>query len=158
MWKSLFASKGKPVIGVAWSGGTWANAGRHRQMPLAEWAPLFEAVDAHWVSLQYKSAAAEIVGTPVVEYPYATLTKDYDDTAALVAACDLVICVQTSVGHLAGALGVPAWVLVPKQTQWRYGEDYTDTPWYRSVKLYRAHTGWPIQTLTADLRRHFAHL
>lgn len=158
MWKALFASKGKPVIGIAWSGGTWANAGRHRQMPLAEWAPLFEAVDAHWVSLQYKSAAAEIAGTPVVEYPYATLTKDYDDTAALVAACDLVICVQTSVGHLAGALGVPAWVLVPKQTQWRYGEDQTDTPWYRSVKLYRAHTGWPIQTLTADLRRHFAHL
>jgi hypothetical protein len=69
-----------------------------------------------------------------------------------------VICVQTSVGHLAGALGVPAWVLVPKQTQWRYGEDQTDTPWYRSVKLYRARTGWPIQTLTADLRRHFAHL
>lgn len=156
MWKALFSAKAKPTIGIAWTGGTFQNAGQYRSMPLKDWAPLFGAIDAHWVSLQYKSAAEEIVGTPVVEYPWATLTKDYDDTAALVAACDLVICVQTSVGHLAGALGVPAWVMVPKQTQWRYGEEWTDTPWYRSVKLYRAHTGWPINTLVSDLRRHFA--
>ncbi len=157
MWRALFSAKAKPVIGIAWTGGTFQNAGQYRSMPLKDWAPLFGAIDAHWVSLQYKGAAEEIRGTPVAEYPWATLTKDYDDTAALVAACDLVICVQTSVGHLAGALGVPAWVMVPKQTQWRYGEEWTDTPWYRSVKLYRAHTGWPIQTLASDLRRHFAH-
>jgi tetratricopeptide (TPR) repeat protein len=158
MWRALFASKGKPTIGIAWTGGTFQNAGQYRALPLKDWAPLFGAVDAHWVSLQYKSAAEEIRGTPVEEYGYATLTKDYDDTAALVAACDLVICVQTSVGHLAGALGKPAWVMVPPQTQWRYGEEWTDTPWYRSVKLYRAPGGrWPLATLANDLRRHFAH-
>lgn len=157
MWKSLFHVKRKPVIGVAWTGGTYHNAGLFRQLSLEQWRPIFDAVDAHWVSLQYKDAADEIKGTPVVQYPWATLTKDYDDTAALVAACDLVICMQTSVGHLAGALGVPAWVMVPKTTQWRYGEGYTDSPWYRSVKLYRQGAQWPVHQIAKDLEARFAH-
>lgn len=157
MWRALFQGKRKPTIGIAWSGGLFHTAGTFRQLPLAEWAPIFESVDAHWVSLQYKDASADIAGTPVVQYPYATLTKDYDDTAALVAACDLVIAVQTSVGHLAGALGVPAWVMVPKTSQWRYGEGYEDLPWYRSVKLYRQGARWPVQQIVHDLRSRFAH-
>lgn len=153
MWKALFATKKKPVIGIAWSGGTWHNAALHRQLPLDQWGPIFNAVDAHWVSLQYKDASKEIVGTPVTQYPYATLTKDYDDTAALVAACDLVIGVQTSVFHLAGALGIPAWVMVPKVSQWRYGENYTDVPWYKSMKLYRMSA--PLSRIANDLKAHF---
>lgn len=156
MWKALFDKKGKPVIGIAWTGGTWHNAGAHRQLPLAEWKPIFDAVDAHWVSLQYKDAAKEIAGTPVVQYPYATLTQDYDDTAALVAACDLVICMQTSVVHLAGALGVKAWSLIPKTSQWRYGEEGESLPWYRSVKMYRQTDKWPVQRIASDLAAHFA--
>jgi tetratricopeptide (TPR) repeat protein len=156
MWKALFASKKKPVIGIAWSGGTWQNAASHRHLPLAEWQPLFDAVDAHWVSLQYKDASKDIEGTPVVQYPYATLTKDYDDTAALVAACDLVIGIQTSVNHLAGALGVPVWCLVPKTSQWRYGEEGDSLPWYRSMRIYRQTDKWPVKQLTQDLHAHFA--
>lgn len=157
MWKSLFASKRKPAIGIAWSGGTFHNAGMFRQLALSEWRPIFDAIDAHWVSLQYKPSG-DLSGTPVVEYPHATLTKDYDDTAALVSALDLVICVQTSVGHLAGALGVPAWVMIPKTSQWRYGEDYRDLPWYSSVRLYRQGKDWPVQEIVGDLRRTFAHI
>lgn len=155
MWKSLFASKAKPVIGIAWSGGIWQNASAFRQLPLADWKPIFEAVDAHWVSLQYKDAAKDLHGSPVVQYPFATLTKDYDDTAAMVAACDLVIAMQTSVVHLAGALGVPCWSMIPKVSQWRYGENYTDLPWYQSVKLYRQGATWPVQQIAEDLRAHF---
>lgn len=157
MWKALWATKGKPVIGIAWTGGTFQNAALHRQLPLAEWKPIFGAVDAHWVCLQYKDAAKDIAGTPVTQYPWATLTKDYDDTAALVASCDLVIGMQTSVIHLAGALGVPTWSLIPKTSQWRYGEDYTDIPWYRSVKLYREKSGWQpvVKQVAHDLAAHF---
>lgn len=154
MWKSLFASKGKPVIGIAWSGGTWQNAAMHRQLPLEQWKPLFDSVDAHWVSLQYRDASKEIAGTPVVQYPWATLTKDYDDTAALVASCDLVLGVQTSVFHLAGGLGIPAWVMIPKVSQWRYGESYTDLPWYRTTKLYRA--PWQMDEIAKALKERFA--
>lgn len=156
MWKGLWATKKKPVIGIAWTGGTWHNAGEHRKLPLAEWKPIFDAVDAHWVSLQYKDATTEIEGTPVVQYPYGTLTPDYDDTAALVASLDLVIAVQTSVNHLAGALGVPAWAMIPKVSQWRYGEKGDSLPWYSSVKLYRQTDKWPIQQVAHDLAAYFA--
>lgn len=157
MWKHLFAQKRKPIIGVCWTGGTWTNGAAHRQLPLAEWAPIFKAVDAHWVSLQYKDAAAEIEGAPVGQYPWATLTKDYDDTAALVSACDLVLGLQTSVHHLAGALGVPSWNLIPKISQWRYGESFESLPWYRSMRLIRqdASGKWNLKKLADDLANHF---
>lgn len=151
MWRSKF--KGKPTIGLAWTGGTWKNAGSFRQLALTEFKPLFDAVDANWVSLQYKDAVNEIGGTPIKQFPWATLTKDYDDTAALVAACDIVIGMQTSVHHLAGALGVPSWILLPTTSQWRYGENYDDLPWYRTTKLYRqGPAGWPMQKVAEDLK------
>jgi tetratricopeptide (TPR) repeat protein len=151
MWKQKFS--GKPTIGIAWTGGTWKNAGSFRQLPLDKWKPIFDAVDANWVSLQYRDASDDIKGTPVKQYPWATVTKDYDDTAALVAACDLVINMQTSITHLAGALGIPTWTIIPKTSQWRYGEEYTDLPWYKSVKLYRQKGEvWPVQQIAEDLR------
>jgi tetratricopeptide (TPR) repeat protein len=156
MWKGLFATKGKPVIGIAWSGGTWHNAGEHRKLPLDQWKPIFDAIDAHWVSLQYKDASEQIKGTQVMQYPYGTLTSDYDDTAALVASCDLVIAVQTSVNHLAGALGVPVWAMIPEVSQWRYGESGSSIPWYRSMRLFRQQQGkWPVNDIAAELKRHF---
>lgn len=156
MWKALFAAKRKPVIGIAWTGGIWQNASIYRELKLDEWAPIFAAVDAHFVSLQYRDARDEIAGHPVTQYSYATLTQDYDDTAALVASCDLVIGMQTSVCHLAGALGVPVWTLIPKTSQWRYGEEYTDVPWYRSMKLYRQRDTWApvVEQVAADLGAH----
>jgi len=158
MWRALWASKGKPTIGIAWTGGTWHNAAAYRQLPLTEWQPIFDAVDATWVSLQYKDAAAELKGAPVVQYPHATLTADYDDTAALVASCDLVIGMQTSVCHLAGALGVPVWTLIPSTSQWRYGESGDTVPWYQSMRLYRqTKDGWgpAVQRIAEALRAHF---
>lgn len=153
MWKALFGKK--PTIGIAWTGGTWKNAGSFRHMPLAQWKPIFDAVDANWVSLQYKDASKEIEGTPIKQYPWGTLTKDYDDTAALVASCDLVIAMQTSVNHLAGALGVPTWIILPKTSQWRYGETANDLPWYKSAKLYRQGSTWPVATIANDLKAFF---
>jgi tetratricopeptide (TPR) repeat protein len=156
MWWNTFQKGRRPVIGIAWSGGTWTNGSAHRQIPLADFKPLFDAVDAQWVSLQYKDASKDIVGTPVVQYPFATLTKDYDDTAALVASCDLVIGMQTSVMHLAGALGIPAWVFIPKISQWRYGESFETLPWYGKSRLYHQTDKWPIQKVANDLKSHFA--
>jgi hypothetical protein len=63
--------------------------------------------------------------------------------------------VQTSVNHLAGALGVPVWTLIPKTSQWRYGEEYTDVPWYKSMKLYRQGNSWPTRKIASDLKVHF---
>jgi tetratricopeptide (TPR) repeat protein len=144
MWKALFASKGKPVIGIAWTGGMRHTGAKFRRWSLEDLLPLFKSVDAHWVSLEYKDAAKEIAEfkekhpeVDLVQYPYGTLTKDYDDTAALVACLDRVVCIQTAVAHLAGSLGKECWVFVAKTSQWRYGESGEDVPWYKSVRVFR---------------------
>jgi len=161
MWKGLFKAKRKPVIGIAWSGGLPWTAAKFRRWTLPQLQPLFDAVDAHWVCLQYKDARKEIDafdGAKIHQYPWATLTKDYDDTAGLVAACDLVICMQTSVGHLAAALGVETWTFVNAKCQWRYGTD--EMLWYKCMKLYRQdHSGkWPLEDAVKVLKLRYGGL
>jgi ADP-heptose:LPS heptosyltransferase len=78
----------------------------------------------------------------------------------MVAELDLVICIHTSVNHLAGALGVPAWVLVPTHSQWRYGTEGDSIPWYKSLKLIRQKSNgdWsgPINKVVKELgKAHF---
>ena len=141
MWRARFREFGKPVIGVAWTGGTWKNAGSFRRLPLKDWKPIFDSIDAHWVSLQYKDAADEIAGTPVVQYPWATLSKDYDDTAAMVAAMDCVISVPTTVVHLADALGVPTIAMNSPTPCWKFAGD--SLAFHPNVKLIPHDGDWP---------------
>ena len=93
-WRALFKSLGpKPKIGIAWSGGSKHNKPRERAIGLETMRPLIEAIDADWISLQYKDPAAEIKQTalPIRHYKRACETDDYDDTAAMVAELDMVI-------------------------------------------------------------------
>lgn len=161
MWKALWATKGKPVIGLAWSGGMQWTGAKFRKWTLNDLLPMFKAVDAHWVCLQYKDASAEIAEfltehpeIDLKQYPFATLTDDYDDTAALVASLDRVVAMQTAVIHLAGALGVPTWVFVYKHSQWRYGVSGDSMPWYKSVRIWRQTSGgaWPIKEAAEQLK------
>lgn len=164
MWRALFDSKQKPVIGIAWSGGTYDTGLKVRRFSLEQLLPVLSSVGAHWVSLQYQDATQEIEEftkdhpeIDLVQYPYATLTPDYDDTAALVAELDLVVCMQTCVGHLAGALGKEAMIFIPERSLWRYGEDYERMLWYRSVRLYREKNGWDqaINKVADELSRKY---
>jgi hypothetical protein len=126
MWRHLWSTKEKPVIGIAWSGGIPRTGSKFRVATLDDWVPMFKQIDAHWVSLQYKPASAEIAEfeerhpwVDIEEYPYATLTDDYDDTAALVASLDCVVAVPTAVIHLAGALGTPNVMLKAQVGCWK---------------------------------------
>lgn len=119
MWKALWKSKGKPAIGIAWTGGIKETGLNLRSLPVSALSPLF-GIDATFVSLQYKDASKEIEGTPIVQYEQATLAKDYDLTASLVASLDVVVSVPTSVAHLAGALGVPTVAMKAKASCWKY--------------------------------------
>jgi hypothetical protein len=143
-WKSLFEAKKKPVIGIGWRGGIWKTAAKFRQLDLETLLPVLKSVDAHFVSLQYKKAGNEIAEfkkkhpeIDIVEYTHGTLTNDYDDTVAMIAAMDMVITMQTTTVHVAGGLGVPCWVFVPKTSQWRYGQEGEDFPWAKSVRILR---------------------
>lgn len=144
MWKALFKAKGKPTIGIAWTGGVPKSNSRNRRLTLEDLLPVLRSVDAHFVSLQYKDAEGEIAAfkakhpeIDLVQYRFGTLTKDYDDTAALIASLGGVVCMQTAVAHTAGALGVPVTVLVPIASQWRYGTAKDSIPWYRSLRIIR---------------------
>lgn len=144
MWRAVFSGKRKPAIGIAWSGGVPQTGMKFRQWSLDDLLPLFRAIDAHWVCLQYRDAQAEIEEfrtrhpeVDIKQYAHATLTKDYDDTAGIVGACDMVICMQTAVAHLAAAMGKYTWVFLPKNSQWRYAGESDSIPWYRSLHVLR---------------------
>jgi ADP-heptose:LPS heptosyltransferase len=82
---------------------------------------------------------------------------DFADTAAVVGALDLVIAVDTSVVHLAGAIGRPVWVLLPHALDWRWLHEREDTPWYPTVRLFRQHKtlAWDgvLSRVSAELAR-----
>ena len=166
MWRSHFDAIKKPVIGIAWTGGVPWTGERFRTLSLEQLKPLLSSVEAHWVSLQYKDASSDIEafrksnpGIDLVQYSWATLTEDYDDTAALVAEVDLVICIQTAVAHLAGSLGKECKVLLPRNSQWRYGSS-GNIPWYSSVEVFRQRSlqDWigPIGEIIGRLRKRYA--
>lgn len=164
MWRSLFAKQGKPVIGIAWSGGAPWTADRFRRWSLDDLLPVFRAVDAVWVSLEYKDAAKEIAEfrgrhpeVDLRQYAFGTLTQDYDDTAAMVTALDHVVAMQTTVIHLCGALGKDCDVFVNKHGQWRYGTRNGPMIWYPSVYVRRqnADGSWPLIEYAETLKARF---
>ncbi len=142
VWRERLFSLGSGLkIGVSWQGGTHLTRSPLRSIPLSQWLPIFGTGDTCFISLQYGHAAAALDefasqhGKRVAHWQEAI--DDYDETAALVSALDLVISVQTAVVHLSGALGRPAWVMVPYCPEWRYGFAGADMPWYPSVRVFR---------------------
>lgn len=126
-------------VGLVTAGSPAHGNDRHRSLPLEQSARL-EALPATVVPLD----------------PQRTGAADFADTAAIVAALDLVITVDTSVAHLAGAMGKPCWILLPAvDIDWRWMRERADTPWYPSARLYRqpGPGRWPevVDQVTADL-------
>lgn len=161
-WRALLDSLGpRKKIGIAWKGGSRGTHRNRRSTDLEAFLPLFRQ-DADFISLEYKDPSAEIEaleerhGITVHHWPRASEAYDMDDLAGLVAELDLVITVQTAVVHLAGALGVPCWVLVPRRPHWRYGLKGDGLPWYDSVKLYRQKSDWAgvINKIAEDVSTH----
>lgn len=143
-----YRGAGRPlVVGVAWR-STNAAFGASKSIPLADLGPLFARRPALWVSLQHGDCAAEIAaaGGQVTVDPAIDPIADLDGLLAQIAAVDLVVAGSNTTAHLAGALGKPCWVLLPRGSGllWHWllptGER---SPWYPSVRLFRA-------TLPAD--------
>lgn len=122
-----------PRVGVAWAGNPLHSNDRRRSVPPSIFAPLLETPGIRFINLQIGSPARALPGLADLT----PLLGDYAETAALVANLDLVVCVDTSVAHLAGALGKPAWVLLPHAPDWRWLLGRPDSPWYDSVRLFR---------------------
>lgn len=124
---------GKPLIGIAWRGGTMRTNLHDRTMALKDLRPLLEAVDAEFVCVQYGGADVE---AEAKEMGLEIGQRDFPSLQYRIGICDLVISVCQTAVHQAGAMGVDCWTLVPRNAAWRYcGENMM--PWYRSVQFFR---------------------
>lgn len=138
-WKARLASDANFKVGIVWAGRPTHENDRNRSMRLDQFAPLADIPGVTFYSLQKGDAAAATKNPPagmrLVDLS-AELT-DFNVTAAVIESLDLVIAVDTSVVHLAGALGKPAWVLLPFLPDWRWLLERTDSPWYPGMRLFR---------------------
>jgi len=132
---------GRKTVGLAWR-TTSKKTGHIRSVDLSTLAPLFALSGIRWISLQYgchdtlEEQAAAASAPILIDRDVDQLTN-MDLFAAQVAAMDLVITIDNSTAHLAGALGVPTWVLLPFAPDWRWLLDRSDSLWYPSIRLFR---------------------
>ncbi|MBM3302583.1 MAG: glycosyltransferase family protein, partial [Deltaproteobacteria bacterium] len=133
----LSISKDKPSIGIVWSGNPKHKNDHNRSIRLEDMSQAFSD-KFHWFSLQKDVPKAEhlLLRSAGVRDHSARL-RDFSDTAGLISQLDLVISVDTSVAHLAGALGKPVWVLLPYVPDFRWMWDHEDSAWYPHMRLFR---------------------
>ena len=129
-------------VGLAWTGRPTHPNDRRRSIPLARLAPLAAASRASFVSLQKPMPPADLAA--MVQFPgFADLSADladFGETAAVIANLDLIVTVDTAIGHLAGAMAKPVWIMLPKASDWRWLLERSDSPWYPTARLFRQQT------------------
>ena len=160
-WRDAFAHDGAVRhVGLAWTGGLPETARAQRSIALDALAPLFEVARVAYVCLELadrRREAAEVTargGAPL--HCPEDVAAQPDELAALVAALDEIVCVPGTVGHLAGALGRPATILVPVAPTWRYGWRGERMPWYASLRMVRRDPGVPLDRWIGALRDELA--
>jgi hypothetical protein len=142
-WKARIGRTADLAVGVVWSGNPDHKFDRRRSIPAATVLPSLVMPGVRLFSLQkdarpedaavLKTMAADVIDlSPALD--------DFTDTAAALQALDLVIAVDTSTAHLAGALGRPAWLMLPFALDWRWLRDREDSPWYPTMRLFRQST------------------
>jgi tetratricopeptide (TPR) repeat protein len=126
-------------IGIVWAGRSTHKNDSNRSAPLAAFAPLSARNDVALVSLQKGRGRTDIAAyfdrAPLLNL--GAEIADFDDTMAIIETLDLVVTVDTSVAHLAGAMGKPVWILLPYAPDWRWLLGRDDSPWYPSARLFR---------------------
>jgi tetratricopeptide (TPR) repeat protein len=137
-WHDRLPPKVKPRIGIVWSGSAKHNNDRHRSIDLTTFASLLSA-NVHWISLQKELREGDAAVLRQIDHivPCGVELTDFSETAAIIDLLDLVISVDTSVAHLAGAMGKQVWILLPYHSDWRWFLDRSDSPWYPTARLFR---------------------
>jgi tetratricopeptide (TPR) repeat protein len=162
-WASALGPKCNLRVGLVWSGGSAHKGDANRSIGLRSLLPLAE-LDAEFVSLQKEVRADD--ATALKErgdiVHFGDELNTFADTAAVIANLDLVISVDTSVAHLAGALGKPVWVLLPFLPDFRWLLDREDSPWYPTARLFRQQVpgdwSWVISRVAIELKKAISGL
>ncbi|CCQ73286.1 tetratricopeptide repeat protein [Magnetospira sp. QH-2] len=139
-WAETLPDQDRPRIGLVWRGNPSHGNDRNRSISDDLLTSLTDFGDADWVSLQ-----VDFGDCPSSLEDLSPKLTDFAETAAAMQRLDLIISVDTAAAHLAGALGRPCFVLLPVMSDWRWGMDRDDTPWYPSLRLFRQMPGegWP---------------
>jgi hypothetical protein len=147
-------------VGICWQGSPTFAADRFRSIPLSQFAPLAAVPGVTLVSLQKGAGEEQVevnrVAVPLTIFPELDASEPFMDTAAVMQHLDLIISADTSIAHLAGALGRPVWIALDTDSDWRWGADQAQTPWYPTARLFRQKTcgDWPgvVAEMAAALR------
>ncbi|MEN9578397.1 MAG: hypothetical protein RJA70_1406 [Pseudomonadota bacterium] len=144
-------------IGVSWAGDPRQKGTRQRSMSFEQLAPLFDLSGVAWFSLQVGPERAQLSR---IQHPLTDLGvtfSDFADTAWAISQLDLIITVDSTVAHIAGALGKAVWVMLPHQADWRWMVDREDSPWYKRARLFRQQpvAGW--EPLVGNLKRQLGY-
>ena len=140
-WRRRLAAAGDTLaVGLSWRGGTRKTRGASRSLELTDFLPLAMSGQRRFVCLQRGDCSAEIemvraAGMKIDYWP--GVLDDLEEAAALIAALDLVISVDNTIAHLAGAMGRASWTLLTHVPDWRYGVAGGTMPWYPSLRLFR---------------------
>jgi hypothetical protein len=144
-WKKKIAGRGFK-IGIAWQGAPAGAIDQGRSIPLAEFVPLSRLPGVRLISLQKTHGLDQLAGLPA-DSTIEILSDGFDeggdafvDTAAIMSNLDLIITSDTSIAHLAGALGRPTWVALKYVPDWRWLLNRDDSPWYPTLRLFRQQT------------------
>jgi tetratricopeptide (TPR) repeat protein len=137
-WQKKLGPTDKRRIGVVWAGSPGHNNDMNRSIGLNQFKELFTS-HHEWHSLQVEYREGDLSTLEMYQnvYSYHDQLNDFSDTAALIEMMDLIITVDTSVAHLAGAMGKNVWILLPYAPDYRWTLKQTDCPWYSSAKLFR---------------------
>jgi len=141
-WRERLGSHGFRIA-IAWQGKTQGINDANRSFPVAALAPLAALPGVRLISLQKGEGSEQLDRLPAgmtVEQPGGDFDSGFDafiDSAAVMEACDLVVTLDTSIAHLAGALGRPVWLALQQVPDWRWLLERTDSPWYPTMTLYR---------------------
>jgi ADP-heptose:LPS heptosyltransferase len=155
-WGERTASINRMKVGIAWAGSKTLRDDAKRSIPLKRFAPILEIDAVQFISLQKGDEAAqkEAFGDKILDWMDAC--HDLMDTAALVENLDLVISVDTAAAHLAGTLGKCTWLLNRFESEWRWGIERDDSPWYPTMTIFRQdlRDDWsgPIERIALKLR------
>ncbi len=151
---------GKPLVGFAWAGSPTHNNDANRSIALTRFMRLFAVPGIQFVSLQRDASADDValLRDRANVLNFAGNLVDFVDTAALISRLDLVVSVDTAVAHLAGALAMPVFVLLPFAADFRWLRERDDSPWYPTAKLFRQPRFGDWENVIEQVCRHLAQL
>jgi tetratricopeptide (TPR) repeat protein len=158
-WQARLGPRTLPRVGLVWSGSVGHKNDRNRSIPLASFSRALPAGRAQYVSLQkdVREGDRPVLAARTDILHFGNELEDFADTAALVDLMDVVVTVDTSVAHLAGAMGKAVWILVSFILDWRWLRNREDSPWYPTARLFRqpAQGNWAevLERVDGELRR-----